>query len=91
MEDDRHDMPGGGEGWRGHLTAEPPQKVALVSCSPIVDLQEVEATGVMVLQVKGVEGEQHGGALSHYDQPATFRVVGVEPGEVGAGEVSRRC
>lgn len=58
VEDDRHDMPGGGEGWRGHLAAEPPQQVALVPRSPIVDLQEVEAAGVVVFQVKGVEGEK---------------------------------
>lgn len=91
MEDHRHDVPGGGEGWRGHLATEPPQQVALISGGPVVDLQEVEAAGIMVLQVEGVEGEQHRGALSHHNQPTTLRVVGVEPGEVGAGEVSRRC
>lgn len=84
-------MPGGGEGWRGHPAAEPPQQVALVPGGAVVDLQEVEAAGVVVLQVKGVEGEQHGGALGHHNQPAALRVVGVEAGEVGAGEVSRRC
>lgn len=91
VEDDRHDMPGGGEGWRGHLATESPQQVALVSWGSIVDLQEVKGTSVVVLQVKGVEGELHRGALSHHNQPATLCVVGVEPGEVGAGEVSRRC
>ena len=91
VEDHRHDVPGGGEGWRGHPAAEPPQQVARVPRGAVVDLQEVEATRVVVLQVKGVEGEQHGGALGHHDQPAALRVVRVEPGEVGAGEVSGRC
>lgn len=91
MEDDRHDVPGGGEGWRGRLATEPAQQIALVSRGPVVDLQEVKATGVMVLQVKGVESEQHGGALGHHDQPAALGVVGIQTWEVWAGEVSRWC
>lgn len=89
MKDDRHDVPGGGEGRWGHLATEPAQQIALVSRGPVVDLQEVKATGVMVFQVKGVEGEQHRGALGHHDQPAALRVVGVQTWEVWAGEVPR--
>lgn len=91
VEDDRHDVPGGGEGWRARLPAEPSQQVPLVPRGSIVDLQEVEATAVVIFQVKGVESEQEGRALSCHNQPAAFRVVGVQPREVGAGEVSRRC
>lgn len=90
-EDDGHDMPGGGEGWRGAVAAEGAQEVALIPGSPVVDLEVVVGTGGMVLQLEVAEGEQDGGALGHHDQPRALCLVGVRPREVGAGEIARGC
>lgn len=91
VEDDSHDMPGGGEGWGGAVAAEGAQEVALVPGGPVVDLEVVIGAGSMVLQLKVAEGEQDGGALSHHDQPRALRLIGVRPREVGAGEIAEGC
>lgn len=90
-EDDGHDVPGGGEGWRGAAAAEGAQEVALVPGSPVVDLEVVIGAGGVVLQLEVAEGEQDGGALGHHDQPRALRLVGVPPREVGAGEIAVGC
>lgn len=91
MEDDRHDIPGRGELWRGDVAAECPQEVPLVLRYAVVDLDVVVRAAGVVLQLKVVEGEEDGGALCHHDQPGTVDVVGVQAGEVGTGDVARRC
>lgn len=66
MEDDGHDVPRGGElRWRD-VTTERPKEVSLVLRYAIVDLDVVISTVGVVLQLKGVKGEEDGGALCHH-------------------------
>lgn len=58
-EDDGHDVPGGGELWRGNVPAELPQHVALVLRDPVVNLDVVVVAVRMVLQLKVVEGQEY--------------------------------
>lgn len=88
-EDHGHDVPGGGEGWRGPVATEGAQEVSPVPGSPVVDLEVVVGTGVVVLQLEVAEGEQDGGALGHHDEPRALCLVGIQPWEVGAGEIAR--
>lgn len=90
-EDDGHDVPGRGEGWWGAAAAEGAQEVAPVPGGPVVDLEIVVGAGGVVLQLEVAEGEQDGGALGHHNQPCAFRLIGVRPREVGAGEIAGGC
>lgn len=90
-EDHGHDVPGRGEGWRGAVATEGAQEVAPVPGSPVVDLEVVVGAGVVVLQLEVAEGEQDGGALGHHDEPCALCLVGIQPWEVGAGEIARGC
>lgn len=67
MEDDGHDIPGGGELWRGDVAAKYPKEVPLVLRYAVVDLDVVVSAVGVVLQLKVVKGEEDGGALRHHD------------------------
>lgn len=88
MEDDRHDVPGGGELRRRDVAAEHPEEVPLVLGHAVVDLDVVVGAAGVALQLEVVEGEVNGGALRHHDQPGAVAVVGVRAGEVRAGDIT---
>lgn len=90
MEEDGHDIPGGGELGRGNVTAKRPQEVPLVLRYAIVDLDVVVSAAGMVLQLKVVKGEEDRGTLRHHDEPSTLSVVGIPVWEVWTGNVARR-
>ena len=89
MENDGHDVPRRGELRRGDVTAKYPKEVPLVLRYAIVDFDVVISTVGMVLELKVVKGEEHGGTLCHHYQPGTVNVVGIEAWEVWAGDISR--
>lgn len=89
MEDDGHDIPGGGELRWGYVTTKCPEEVPLILRYAIVDLDIVVRTAGMVLQFKVVESEEDRGALSHYNQPGTLNVVGIHSREVWTGYIAR--
>lgn len=88
VEDDGHDVPGGAELRRRGVSAELPQKVALVRRDAVVDFDVVVGAVGVVLQLKVLERQQHGRTLGHHDQPGTIDVVRVKTWEIRAGDVS---
>lgn len=90
VEDDGHDVPGGGELRWGDVAAKRPKEVPRVLRYAVVDLDVVVSAVGMVLQLKVVKGEQDGGALRHHNEPGTVRVVGVQARVVWTGDIARR-
>lgn len=91
VEDNRHDIPWGGEPWRAHVATKRPEEVPFVLWDAVVDLDVVVCAAVVVLQLKVVEGEEDGRTLGHHDEPGTVDVVGVQAREVWAGDVAGWC
>lgn len=67
MEDDGHDIPRGGELWRGDVATKHPKEVPLVLRYAVVDLDVVICTVGVVLKFKVVKGEKDGGTLCHHN------------------------
>lgn len=89
VEDQGHDVPRGGEPGRGGIPAEVPEEVPLILRYAVVYFDVVVGTAGVVLQLKVVEAEQNRGALWDHDQPGAVQVVGIQAGEVWAGDVPR--
>lgn len=89
MEDNGHDIPGGGKTRWGSVTTICSKKVALILRYAIVYFDVIISTGGVVLQLYVVKSEENRGALWYHNQPGTVNVIGVKSWEIWTGEITR--